>query len=106
MRTRKPETSHRILDIPRFQTHRENMLAIVARRFGYIETQKILTFQILFDGLKNRREVRRARLQRRLHVAYEKILAARLLRELAKAFARRTHCEASVARREQRQGNH
>ena len=33
------------------------MFAIVARRFGYIETQKVLAFQILFNCLEDRRQI-------------------------------------------------
>ena len=33
------------------------MLPIVARRFGDIETQKVLAFQILFDCLEDGRQI-------------------------------------------------
>jgi hypothetical protein len=64
LRARITHASHGVFDTFRFHTHRENMFAIVARRFGYIETQKVLAFQILFDSLEDWREISRLRCER------------------------------------------
>jgi hypothetical protein len=77
------------------------MSSIVPRGFRYIETQKILTFQILFDGLENWLEISLARIQRRFAFAEEKILAAGFLREVAKTFAGSAHSKPSVTRCEE-----
>src|SRR6185369_1876732 len=57
LRARITLASDGVFDTLRLHTDGENMLAIIARRFGYIETQKVLAFQILFDRLKDRRQI-------------------------------------------------
>ena len=82
------------------------MPLIVARRFSDIEPQKVLAFQILFNGLEDWRQILLRRHQRRLRIANQKILSTGLLRELAKTFRRAAHRESSIARLEERQVDH
>src|SRR5689334_14103263 len=106
MRARITQASQRVFNAVGFHTHRENMFAIVARRFGYIETQKVLAFQILLDGLKYRSEIGRRGSQCCLDVADEEVLPASFLSQFAKALARASYGEMSVARLEKRQMDH
>src|SRR6185369_4269390 len=59
-----------------------------------------------FDCLKYRRQIRRFRRERGFAVANEKVFAAGLLGEIAKALGRRAHCESTVVWREERQVDH
>src|SRR5215204_4535265 len=102
MRARITHTAHGVFDTFRFHTHREDVLAIVARRFRYIETQKVLAFQILFNRLKNRRQIGRLRRERGCSVANDKIFSASLLCKFLKAFRWASNFELSVTWLEER----
>src|SRR5215212_8543303 len=97
LRTRIPHSSHRVFDTVRLHADRENVFAIVARRFGYIETQKVLAFQILFDGLKDWRQIVLPRRERRLSIADKKVLSASLFCEFLKALSGTAHRQTSIA---------
>src|SRR5215213_2955011 len=97
LRTRIPHSSQRVFDTVRLHADRENVFAIVARRFGYIETQKVLAFQILFDGLKDWRQIVLLWREGRFSVADEKVFASRFLREVLETLSGRTDGETSIA---------
>src|SRR5215213_489659 len=102
LRTRIPHSSQRVFDTVRLHADRENVFAIVARRFGYIETQKVLAFQILFDRLKDWRQIVLLWRERGFCVANEKVFASSFLRQLLEAFTGRTHRKPPVAWLKQR----
>src|SRR6185503_13224762 len=88
---------HGILDPIRFQTYRKNVFSVIAPCFGDIETQKVLAFQILFDCLKDWRQIILLWQQGRFRIADEKIFSTSFLGEVLEAFAGWTHCEPSIA---------
>src|SRR5215213_9757542 len=90
----------------RLHTHREDMPTIVARRFGYIETQKVLAFQILFDGLKDGGQIVFFRHECCPCVADEEVFTSSFLSEVFEAFTWTPDFESSITWLEERQVNH
>src|SRR5437660_7191332 len=83
------------------------MRSTIPSRLAGIETQYILSSQIILDRLKHRSKiVTRMRVERGFRVANLEVTPARLFCQVAKALGWRTGRKSSITWREERKVNH
>src|ERR1043166_1510090 len=91
---------------PFWKTNHESMIATIEHTFTGVPAQQILTAQVVFNRAKDGIQINclaGVGQQRRAGPGREKIFAAGLFREVAKATCRRTHGQTPVAWLEERQ---